>query len=215
MKCILFSRPKHDDTMEYLYHYSKELIKLSESIGITTINLEKEAANKKFVVERIISQNPDLIIFNGHGSSRTISGHKDEILFSCDDKNLDILKGKIIYSLTCSSASKLGIESVNRGALVFIGYKYDFAVGRDPDSEASPRRDKIAKFFFEPSNILSSFLIHGKTAKIAVNKAKEKMMENISYLSMTRDFPDAIHYAPYLYGNYAGLIIRGHEEASI
>jgi hypothetical protein len=196
MKCILFSRPKHDDTMEYLFYYSKELIKLSDSIGITTINLEKENANKKVIVERIISQNPSLIIFNGHGSTKTINGHKDEVVFSCEDVNLGILKDKIIYSLTCSSASKLGVESVNNGALVFIGYKYDFAIGRDPDSEASPRRDKIAKFFLEPSNILSSFLIQGKTAKIAVNKAKEKMMENISYLSMTKDFPNAIHYAP-------------------
>lgn len=213
MKYILFSRPKHDITMEYLYYYSKELIKLSESCNITVINYEKEDANKKTIVERIIKQKPDLIIFNGYGSTKTISGHKDEVIISCE--NAEVLKDKITYSLSCSSASKLGIEAVNKGALAFIGYKYDFAIGKDPDSEASPRRDKIARFFLEPSNILSSNLIQGNSAKVAVLRAKEKMRENISYLSTTKDFPEAIHYAPYLYGNFEGLIIRGEEEASI
>jgi hypothetical protein len=200
--------------MEYLFYYSKELIKLSESSGLGVINYEKENANKKAVVERITEQKPILIIFNGHGSAKTICGHKNEIIISSDE-NPEALNGAVTYSLSCSSASKLGLDAVNNGAIAFIGYKFDFAIGKDPDSEATPRMDKIAKYFLEPSNILASNLISGKDAKTAVLKAKEKMMENISYLSTTKDFPEAIHYAPYLYGNYAGLVIRGNEEALI
>jgi len=214
MKCILFSRPKHDVTMEYLFYYSKDLIKLSESEGLKIINKEKEEVNRKIITEIIEKQKPDLIIFNGHGSAKTICGHKNEAII-LSDENAEVLKNTITYSLSCSSAAKLGIDAVNKGAIAFIGYKFDFAIGKDPDSEASPRRDKIAKFFLEPSNILAFYLIQGGNAKTAVLKAKEKMMENISYLSTTKDFPEAIHYAPYLYGNYVGLVIRGNEEASI
>jgi len=214
MNYVLFSRPKHDITMEYLFYYSKELVKLTEDSGLKAINLEKEGANKKTIIERIIKQKPNLIIFNGHGTAKTICGHKNEVIIS-GDENSEVLKDAITYSLSCSSASKLGPEAVSNGALAFIGYKFDFAIGRDPDSEASPRRDKIARFFIEPSNILVSNLIQGKNAKYSVFIAKEKMRENIDYLSTTKDFPDAIHYAPYLYGNHAGLVIRGNEEASI
>ena len=213
MQYILFSRPKHDITMEYLYYYSKALIKLSESNNLKVINQEKEEANRKEVIDRIVNQKPCLIIFNGHGSRKTICGHKNEVIIS--EENAEALKNTIVYSLSCSSAAKLGVEAVNKGAKTFIGYKFDFAIGKDPDSEASPRMDKIAKYFLEPSNTLASGLIDGKTAKEAVSKAKEQMKDNISYLSTTRDFPEAIHYAPYLYGNYAGLVVVGDEEASI
>jgi len=200
--------------MEYLYCYSKELLKLSESCGFYIIDNEKESANKKNIVDRIIKQKPSLIIFNGHGSPKTICGHKNEIIISSDE-NANLLSNVITYSLSCSSASKLGPEAFKQGAIAFVGYKYDFAIGKDPDSEASPRRDKIARYFLEPSNILASNLIQGKTVKYSVDKAKEKMRDSISYLSTTQDFPEAIHYAPYLYGNYAGLVIIGNSESSV
>lgn len=214
MKYVLFSRPRHDITMEYLSYYSKELVKLAEDCGLKAIDIEKEGANKENITGRIIKQKPGLIIFNGHGTTKTICGHKNEIIISCDE-NAEVLKNTITYSLSCSSAAKLGVEVVNKGAFAFIGYKFDFAIGKDPDSEASPRRDKIAKFFLEPSNILAYNLIQGNSAKYAVSIAKEKMKDSISYLSTTKDFPEAIHYAPYLYGNYAGLVIRGDERASM
>ena len=213
MKCVLFSRPKHDDTMEYLYFYSKELLSLSESLGLKTINKEKEDANKKVVSDIIISQKPNLIMFNGHGSENTICGHKNEIIVSSE--NVGLLAGSITYALACSSGLELGKEAKDKGAIVFIGYKYDFSIGRDPNSEASPRMDKIAKHFLEPSNLLVSCLLKGKIVKEAITKAKEKMKDSIGYFSTTKDFPEAPHYAPYLYGNYTGLIAHGDEEVCI
>jgi len=120
-----------------------------------------------------------------------------------------------VYSLSCASASKLGKEAVNRGTICFIGYENDFALGRDPDSEATPRRDKIAKFFLEPSNTLFSSLIEGKDVKTAVEKAKKEIRDNIWYLSTTDDFPEAQFYAPYLFGNLVGLVAYGNLNASI
>ena len=88
-------------------------------------------------------------------------------------------------------------------------------MGKDPDSEASPRHDRIAKFFLEPSNALFSSLIEGSNVKNSVEKAKIMMMKNIWYLNTTKSFPEAIYYAPFLFGNYLGLVAHGNQKASI
>ena len=92
---------------------------------------------------------------------------------------------------------------------------FDFAIGKDPEREATPSKDKIAKLFLEPSNLLFVSLLKRKEIKEAIFKTKKKMKENINYLSNTDDFPEATHYAPYLYGNYIGLVAHGDTEATI
>jgi len=213
MSCILFSRPCHDITLSYLHHYSKELIKYSEDKGYKTINREKEQANKKEIIKIISKQKPEFIMFNGHGNPDLIAGHKNEIIISKD--NSKVLSNAIVYSLTCSSGQKLGKLVVTNGTICFIGYDEDFNLGKDSDSEASPRRDNIAKLFLEPSNILVRSLIDGSSVKIAIKKAKEQMRKNIWYLSTTKDFPEAPFLAPFLFSNYTSLIVHGDDEASI
>lgn len=213
MVCILFSRPCHDGQMAYLYYFSKELVKLAKLKQHRTINKEKERANKVNILKIIKSQKPKLIMFNGHGSPSVICGHKNEIII-CEE-NPEILANSITYSFSCSSAAKLGRLAIERGAESFIGYNLDFAIGKDPDREATPARDKVAKLFLEPSNILFSSLIKGSNVETAVKRAKDKMIENVWYLNTTNDFPEAPHYAPYLFSNFIGLVALGNTQTSI
>ncbi len=212
--CVLFSRPCDDVTLNYLFYYSKELVTISDNLGHKTINKEMEDANKEIITSLIKKKSPKLIMFNGHGSPTEICGHKQEIIVSSEE-NPEILKDTITYALTCSSASILGPKSVENGAKSFIGYDSDFALGKDPDSEASPKHDKITKLFLEPSNILFKSLLEGKKVKTSIEKAKEKMKENIDFLHRTNNFPEAIYYAPFLFGNYLGLVAHGNTESSI
>ena len=211
---VFLSRPSDDVTLSYLHYYSKELVILSNSEGHKTISKENKDANKKNIVSLINNQKPDLIMFNGHGSPEVICGHKQEIIIDSKE-NPEVLKNSITYALSCSSASILGPKSVEKGAICFIGYESDFALGKDPDSEASPRHDRIAKLFLEPSNILFSSLLKGNSVKTAIEKAKEKMKENVWYLNTTKTFPEAIFYAPFLFSNYLSLVAHGKEGASI
>ncbi len=214
MVYVFFSRPKHDNTLSYLHHYSKELIKLAKDFGHTPINKEHIEANKKNAIKIITKRKPKLIMFNGHGSPEVICGHNNEIIVSLH-KNPELLKDAITYSFSCCSASDLGKKSVKMGAICFIGYKFDFALGKDPESEATPHRDRIAKLFMEPSNLLFIRLLMGSSSGHSIRKAKELMKENIWYLRTTKDFLEASHYAPFLYGNYLGLVALGDSEASI
>lgn len=214
MACVLFSRPTHDGQMAYLHYYSKELVEFASSRNHKTINKEGTDANREIITNVIQKQKPHFICFNGHGSPDVICGHKNEIIISSKE-NPEILSNKITYSLSCSSALSLGEISINKGAIAFIGYKMDFALGKDPDKEAAPSKDKIAKLFLEPSNILVTSILKGNKLKDAVKKSKDQMKENVLYLSTTDDFPEAKHYAPFLFGNYIGLTICGNEDAFV
>jgi|APSaa5957512622_1039677.scaffolds.fasta_scaffold15317_5 hypothetical protein len=208
MKSILFSRPCHDVTLSYLHHHSKELVKQAAR-KYRVLNREKEQANKNEILELIGKQKPCFIMFNGHGAPDKIAGHQNEIIINKD--NSEILSKTITYSLSCSSAQELGKIAVEKGCFCFIGYKDNFSLGKDPDSEASPGKDKIAKLFLESSNILVESLIQGKKVKDSIEKSKEKMRKNIWYLSTTKDFPEAQFYAPFLMNNYLSLVAHGDE----
>jgi len=214
MVCVLFSRPNHDSQMSYLHYYSKELIELSKLRGHKTINKEDKNATKSIIISVIKKQKPNFIFFNGHGSPDLICGHNDEIIISSKE-NSGVLAKAITYSLSCASALNLGRMAVDNGAISFIGYKFDFALGKDPDREAVPSKDKIAKLFLEPSNLLVSSILKGASTRNALDKSKKMIKENVLYLTTTDDFQDARHYAPFLYGNYLGLTIQGDQKASI
>ena len=210
MKTTLFVRPNHDDVTSYLHFYSKILLKESESRGFKTINKEKQDANKIVITSVINKQNPEFIMFNGHGSSTMICGHQDETLIE-KGKNHNLIKNKIVYALACSSANKLGNE-VADNKTTFIGYVDEFALGMDKNNQTTIYRDKRAKLFLEPSNLLVSSLLKGNSAEKATIKAKELMRKNISKLR-TDPFPDAKDYLPYLYNNYFVLDVLGNKSA--
>jgi hypothetical protein len=190
------------------------LVKLSKDLNHNTINKEHTEASKETVTKAISKFKPNLIMFNGHGSPEVICGHGNELIVSANE-NPEILANAITYSFSCSSASILGEEAVKKGAICFVGYEFDFALGKDPDSEATPAKDKIAKLFMEPSNLLFKNLLEGSSVKYAIKKAKEMMNENIWYLNTTKAFPEAPHYAPFLFGNLIGLVPKGNDAASI
>lgn len=212
MKKTLFVRPSHDDVTAYLHFYSKDLMNDSAEKGFKTIDKEKESANKQIVTNIIKTQNPEFIMFNGHGSPTMICGHYDEPIIEAG-KNQGLIKNKIVYSLSCSSALILG-KSVGDGKSTFIGYVDEFALGMDTNNQITIYKDERARLFLEPSNLLVKSLLKGNTAKDAVIKAKNLMKLNISKLK-TDPSPDAKDYLPYLFNNYLILEIMGNDSATL
>ncbi len=212
MPSALFIRPCHDDVTGYLHFYSKKLLATARERGFKIIDREKQNATKKVILSIIRKQKPGFIMFNGHGSPTEIAGHNNETLIECGN-NDKLLKDKLTYALSCSSAQCLG-KTVADSKTTFIGYTDDFALGMDANCQASINRDKRAKLFLEPSNLLVSSLLKGNSALDAVKKAKELMKKNISLLR-TDPFPDAKDYLPYLFNNYMILDVFGNKEATI
>ena len=212
MNSVLFVRPCHDDVTAYLFFYSKELVNLSLSKGFPTLNREKADASKEIIISTLSKKDPAFIMFNGHGSPDSICGHNDEVIIQEGDNHF-LLKNKIVYSLSCSSAAGIGME-VSDEKSTFIGYLHDFGLGMDTRCQASIHRDERAKMFLEPSNLLVQSLLKGNSAQEAVEKAKELMKRNLSLLR-TDSAPDAKDYIPYLFNNYIALTVLGKGEACL
>lgn len=212
MKPVLFVRPSYDDVTAYLFFYSKELVKMAMNKGFLTLNREKTNASKEVVIGIIQKKDPDFIMFNGHGNPDSICGHNDEIIINRGD-NHSLLKNRMVYSLSCSSAAGIGME-VADGQTTFIGYLEDFGVGMDTRCQASIGQDDRARMFLEPSNLLVQSILKGNSAWQAAEKSKELMKKNLSLLR-TDPAPDAKDYIPYLFNNYIALTVLGNTQASL
>lgn len=103
MPTLLITRPQYEHTTYYLYHWNKPIISTAEKMEIKLVDLDGTRATKKELTNVIKKINPNLILFNGHGDESSITGNNGEILIKAGE-NETLLKGKIVYALSCSSA---------------------------------------------------------------------------------------------------------------
>jgi len=72
----------------------------------------------------------------------------DEILVEVGE-NEYILKDTIVFSLSCSSAKRLGISSIKAGAKAYIGYNEDFIFAYTDGFLTRAEQDPLAKLFLD------------------------------------------------------------------
>jgi len=210
---ILVTRPKYDDGTEYLSAYALEVIKKAKEKFLVK-DFEGEEAIKENIEKYLKNQNPKLIFLNGHGNECEICGHKDKVIFSLT--NINLLKDKIIYARACFSANYLGHEVVKNNSGCFIGYIYPFSFWISGERSATPLKNKVAGMFLNPSNEIVFSLLKGEIAKMADEKSKKMMVENMrKILAMEKkNEPRATGMLQILWDNYEGQIVLGNEDAS-
>ncbi len=213
IKCLI-TQPNYDKVTSYLFHWGKEILKEVYPAQVQFMNLEGKEANKANVESYLKKQNPKIILFNGHGSDKTICGFKEESIIEMD-KNDHILKGRIIYSLSCSSANQLGHNSVQKGAEAFIGYENSFVIYTDSEREATPLKDNIAASFLKPSNRLSISLLKGNSAGESSNKSKNEFNKEIKKYLTEKSFEGSERIAMALLWDMDSQIVIGNNEARI
>ncbi len=109
-KGLIITLPYHDDTTEYLSQWSYEVIEKANEKSVKVKKLEGEEANKDSFEKIVRKLNYRMLLFNGHGSNKTICGHNDKIII--EEGNNDILLiDKIVYARSCESASSLEMRA--------------------------------------------------------------------------------------------------------
>ncbi|MCM8802847.1 MAG: hypothetical protein NC827_06025 [Candidatus Omnitrophica bacterium] len=161
---VLLTAPKFDEATEYS---NKWALKIREKLiekNITFIYLGGQE------IKRIDFENStkqcDTIIFYNHGSEDAWYGNKNEKI--CDLDNVNILKNKYVYTVSCLSAKKLGVEAFKNGSIVFIGYKETFVFSTEEE-----------ELFEDSANYGIMLIIEGYDWKEAFIKMKERYNENI------------------------------------
>jgi len=197
-KKLLVTRPKHDITTHYLFHWSEEIIKLAKNKSISVLDLSQRRANKKEFESILEKMQPFLVFLNGHGADKCVTGNNNEILLEAE-KNEHLVKSKIIYARSCSSGKILGPKSIKAGALAYLGYNHDFIFFRDETQTRKPLSDNTAKLFLEPSNQIMASLLKGHNVQDADNRSKELFKKNIEKVAIKES---SSHYLiPFLLWN--------------
>ncbi len=198
MKTLLTVRPYYDLTTHYLSYWCGSFIKqFKESHNI--VDLKDKRANKKEFTSVINKIQPLIIIINGHGNDSVITGQDNQLLIAVGI-NDELTKGRIIYAISCKSASKLGASCVKKGAIAFIGYKEDFIFVTTKEKETKPLDDKRASLFLEPSNRVMIALSKGYKPQEAHNQSKKHILKNIQDI-ITKS-PSEGYLVSYLLWNY-------------
>jgi hypothetical protein len=211
-KVILITRPEHDDTTYYLSRWSFQAITKASAKGIKVLDLHKNKASKSNVESMLAKQKPSLVLFNGHGSEDTVTGHNNELVIT--KNNSKLLKGKIIYALSCCSAKELGKNSVEEGAEAYVGYDDDFIFVYEPTKISRPLSDETAKLFLEPSNKLVISLIKGNSVEISCKCSKEAFSDNIQKLLSSEASKEDTNLARYVWWDSHHQICLGNKKAS-
>lgn len=211
-RTMLVTRPYHDDTTHYLYHWSSLTFDIARKQKINIVQLEKNRAVRHLLESIIDKTDPILIFLNGHGNSNQVTGNNLEVLLNAGD-NEGLLRSRITYALSCSSAKSLGPKSILAGAISYIGYDEDFIFYYDINSISKPLLDKTASLFLEPSTMIVNMLLKGHTTAEAHNKSKAMFLQNIQNL-LNSASSDA-YLIPWLLWDMQHQVCLGDQSAHI
>jgi len=211
---ILVTIPNHDDTTRYLFAWSKPVIKLAhQEKDKITILKDKQANLKEFTitVEKI---KPSFIFFNGHGNETTITGHNNQPLVDADT-NIEVLKNRIVYALSCQSAKKLGPKSIKQGTKTYMGYTEDFIFVYDTNKKKHPEKDQTAGCFLSASNQTAISLLEEKTTGQAYADSQNSFQKTIRSLLTSESKTEQSSMMRFLIWDMKHQVCLGNQDAKI
>ena len=211
---ILITRPNHDLINTYFYLWTQQVIKYADKHGIKVLDLDKDKASKQKFTSYINKHNPKVVFMNGHGNENCVAGYRDEIIIEAG-RNEKLLDDKIVYVRSCNVAAGLGNVCIHNKTLAFIGYTKKYSLGYTPSSIHQPLRDKVAKLFLEPSNLIPISLIKGNSVKEAYRKSQDAMWKNFLFMISTKATKEQSDAAPSLWRNRKYQIPLGDLDATM
>jgi hypothetical protein len=130
MVVYLIVAPKFDEVTEYTRKWveevREEIVKQNYQFVFLSNGVKRED------VENVLKrEDVDTLIFYDHGNEDCLWGSLSEKVI--DTNNVDLLKGKVCYTLACLSGKKLGVEAWKRGCKVYIGYEEEFVFTIDEE----------------------------------------------------------------------------------
>lgn len=213
-RILLVTNAHHDNPTEYLSSWFETVINIAKNQSdVKIIELKKEQANKKAVADIITRENPQLVIFNGHGSDNSIGGFAHEILIKCDDNEI-LLSGKIVHSMACKCAKILGNKCITIGTKCFIGYKENFNLWKTgQETKEGQLKDEMAGLFLKPAYEAIIALVQGNSTGEAYKKSQAMYKENILALVTSKNTHFSTVIAGSLYHNFLHQVCLGDQSA--
>ncbi|MFH1510394.1 MAG: hypothetical protein ABIF10_01780 [Candidatus Woesearchaeota archaeon] len=199
-RSMLVTRPEHDTETDYLSWWAMEVIQEATKASFKVVDLRSDKATRKNLANYLSKKSFELILFNGHGDSRHICGHKDEVLIGCDD-NESLLGKSIVHAVACDCAAEFGPSAIDKGVWAFIGYAGKFSFVTDKNRECVPEDDAIADIFKDAANEAPLGLVRGKSVSSAFEASQVMYRELIRKYSLSASVPESATIRYWLYWN--------------
>lgn len=175
---IFIGRCDDDYDVLFPFHWANRIREEAEKLELDIIDLQKEKYTEEKTTKLVEEHNPFFLFLNGHGAAWCSKGHQS-IPVLIANKNDFLLKGKIVYVVSCYTAQYLGQVACDKGCRAYIGYEDNFAfVYMDVDK---PHDDSIAKIYMEASNEVPLTILNGGTPKDAFKKSQETFDKWINF----------------------------------
>ncbi|RLI81525.1 hypothetical protein DRP04_05875, partial [Archaeoglobales archaeon] len=206
----LFTSPCFDVATIFGYWWKDKTVTQSLVNGFETLDLKMDDAVKGVFEDAIKKFNPEVFYGYGHGKGDIFSGqNKDILLQAC--VNDDLMKGRIVYLLSCRTGRKLGPSMVDKGAVAYIGYNDDFIWG---DLECPPG-GFYHGCFYDFSNTIIANILYGNPVSVAIERAVQRANGWIDYLSSLEEDPYASKIVEFLIHDRDCLVSFGNTSAQI
>ena len=212
-RILLVVNAHHDNQTEYLTSWFEKVVEVAKKQSdIKILELKKEEANRKNLLEIVEKENPQFVIFNGHGSDDSIAGFDKEILVRCND-NESLLSGKIVHSMACRSANILGKRCITLGTKCFMGYKEDFELwSTRRENKEDQLQDQMAGLFLDPAYEAVIALVEGCTTGEAFQRSQNMYKENILALVTSKNTDHNTFVAKSLFSNFQNQVCLGDQK---
>lgn len=212
-KTLLVTRPDYDPTTHYCYYWSEPVIEKAKEKLFRVLDVTNDKVTKDIFESYLQKQEPEFLFLNGHGSETVVTGQDDKPIL--DKSNINVLpKDSVVYVRSCDVGSKLGKNLIQRVA-AFIGYSKAFGFYRLNNYMRHPLSDPLAKFSFEPSNLVATTLLKGKTAGEAHERSRKAMQKNLQYLLSSKSSDLERQCATPLWWNYKYQVLFGNANSRL
>ena len=191
----IFVRPRWEDSqtdarfaylMDYGYWTGAEVVDYALDKKFGVHELREDDAVRDELKNFLDYQDPIFFFHFSHGGEDTLTGQDMTTLICCNNFVEDgnnyapndlLLRDRVVYTLSCSSANQLGPKAVQNGCLAYIGYK-------DPLWATTLQSAEADYALFEIWTGGAKALIDGKTADEAYYWLKRRYKFWIEYWEM-------------------------------
>lgn len=213
-KTILITQPEYDYTTRYISAWAEKVAQYAKKRNNTVIALKDDRANGRMLVTIIAKTDPSFIFLNGHGSSAMVAGQDDKPLIQNTD-NVEFLRKKIIYALSCQSAKHLGPYCITKGVKTYFGYTEDFIFSIERSKRTRPNEDNLAALFLDPSNTIAMSLLKGRNSHEAYNDSQKAFRKSIRTLLTSESKENQTSTIRFLIWDMQHQVCLGNQTATI
>jgi len=216
MASILISACPHDPSTKAGYHY------LKIAAGILARHKHKVVLLRSAVLSKfhkaLQDYDPDLVILNGHGGSKGVTGCGDNIILGVPSWDRDLglkiergnpewMKGRIVYLFTCNAGKELAYQLLRNGAVAVAAYQEAFIFL----CEEEDGLNREGHSFFDAALKLPFMLAGGFTFGEGCQAVRETFIE---YRSEAEKRGDKMK-AKYLHHDLVNFISLGNRHATL